>query len=268
MTQETTSGIETAARFDSRVENYAAHRPGYPAELVALMRGELGLAPSSVVADVGSGTGILSELLLREGCRVYAVEPNAEMRAAAESTLAAKYANFASVAGTAEATTLAPACADFYTAAQAFHWFDAERARAEAARVLRPAGWAVLVWNNRRADSTPFLRDYERLLRRFGTDYAKVAAAYARPESLRAFFGGDYRSRSFDNSQLFDFEGLKGRLLSASYVPLADHPNFAPMLAELRRVFDAHAERGRVRVEYDTDVYYGRPAAAESHTQP
>ncbi len=251
--------ITTAARFDDRVENYAAHRPGYPAGMLELMRDELNLTPASVVADVGSGTGILSEMFLREGCRVCAVEPNDAMRAAAESRLKT-YPNFASVAGTAEATTLDAHSVDFVAAAQSFHWFDVGRARAEFRRILKPDGRAVLVWNLRRTDSNEFLRDYEKLLRRYGTDYAEVAAAYADPESLRRCFGGEYGTRRFDNFQLFDFEGFKGRLLSASYVPLAGHPDFEPMLAELRRVFDAHEQGGTVRVEYDTEVFYGRIA--------
>jgi len=251
--------IKTAARFDDRVANYAAYRPGYPPEMIEFLRGELGLGPGSAVADVGSGTGILSALLLVEGCRVFAVEPNAEMRAAAEAALGAD-PNFVNVAGTAEATTLADASVDFATAAQAFHWFDTERARAEFRRILKPRGWAVVVWNNRRTDSTAFLRDYEKLLRRFGTDYAQVAATYGDEDSLRKFFAAGYGVKRFDNFQPFDFDGLKGRLLSASYVPLAGHPSHGPMLEELRRVFDAHQQGGRVRIEYDTDVYYGRLA--------
>lgn len=249
--------IKTAARFDSRVANYAAYRPGYPPALMAFLRDELGLGPGSAVADVGSGTGILSELLLRENCRVFAVEPNAAMREAAEAALGGD-PNFVSVAGTAEATTLEDASVDFATAAQAFHWFDTERARAEFRRVLRPGGRAVVVWNNRRLDATAFLRDYESLLRRFGTDYAQVAATYGDRNSLGKFFAPGYQAKQFDNFQLFDFDGLKGRVLSASYVPLAGHPSHGPMLAELRRVFDAHQQEGQVRIEYDTDVYYGR----------
>jgi len=249
--------IRTAARFDDRVENYAAHRPGYPAGVVRLLRDELGLAPASVVADVGSGTGILAEMFLREGCRVFAVEPNVLMRAAAESRLNS-YPNFESVAGAAEATTLAAASVDFVAAAQAFHWFDADRARAEFRRVLNAEGWAVVVWNNRRTESTAFLRDYEQLLRRFGTDYAQVSATYSNRDRLARLFPAGYRTATFDNFQMFDYDGLRGRALSASYVPLAGHPAHESMLAELSRVFDAHQQGGAVRVEYDTEVFYGR----------
>jgi ubiquinone/menaquinone biosynthesis C-methylase UbiE len=254
-----TDEVKTAARFSDRVANYVAYRPGYPAEVVEFLRGELGLAPGATVADVGSGTGILSELLLGAGCAVFGVEPNDAMRAAAESRLKS-FAEFRSVKGTAEATTLEGACADFVTAAQAFHWFDADGARAEFRRILKPGGWVVLVWNMRRTDSTPFLRDYEKLLREFGTDYAQVNCEQVSEERIAEFFGGRFRSKSFDNFQTFDFPGLRGRLLSSSYVPLEGHPNFEPMLAALRRVFHAHRQHGRVRVDYDAKLYYGRLA--------
>ncbi|MCA1630677.1 MAG: class I SAM-dependent methyltransferase [Acidobacteria bacterium] len=253
------SEVETAARFNDRVANYVAYRPGYPAEVIEFLRDELGLAPGALVADVGSGTGILSGLLLEAGCRVAGVEPNDAMRAAAESRLKS-FAEFRSVKGTAEATTLEPASVDFVAAAQAFHWFDAEGARAEFRRILKPGGWVVLVWNMRRTDSTPFLRDYEKLLREFGTDYAQVNCEQASEDQIAEFFAGGFGSASFDNFQSFDFSGLRGRLLSSSYVPLAGHPKFEPMLAALRQLFDAHQRQDRVRVEYDAKVYYGRLA--------
>lgn len=251
--------LKTASRFDDRVENYVAYRPKYPAGVIDFLRDELGLTPKSVVADVGSGTGILSELLLKAGCQVVGVEPNDAMRGAAESRLKS-FAEFRSVKGTAEATTLEGASADFVTAAQAFHWFDAEGARAEFRRILKPGGWVVLVWNMRRTDSTVFLRDYENLLREFGTDYAQVNCEQVSEERIAQFFVGEFGSKSLDNFQSFDFSGLRGRLLSSSYVPLEGHPKFEPMLAALRRLFDAHQRDGRVRVEYDAKLYYGRLA--------
>ena len=254
---DTAGETSAAARFDDRVENYAAYRPGYPAGVTELLRVELGLSAASVVADVGAGTGLFSELLLREGSTVFAVEPNDAMRAAAESRLGA-YPNFRSVRGAAEATTLDAASCDFVTAAQAFHWFDAARARAEFRRILRPGGWVVLAWNMRRTEATPFLRGYERLLREFGTDYRQVNCEQVSEARVADFFGGEFGARRFDNHQSLDFAALRGRLLSLSYVPLAGQPNFEPMLAGLRRLFDEHSAGGRVRVEYDAKVYYGR----------
>lgn len=248
---------DTIRRFDERVANYVAYRPKYPAAVAECLRAELGLGPGAVVADVGSGTGLLSELLLRAGCAVYGVEPNAAMRAAAEALLRGDD-NFTSVAGTAEATTLAAASVDFVTAGQAFHWFDAEGARREFRRVLRPGGSTVLVWNVRRLDATPFLRAYERLLREFGTDYTQVNCEQLPEERIAAFFAYAYERRVFPNEQRFDFAGLRGRLLSSSYVPLAGQPGHEPMLAALRRLFDLHQQAGQVTIEYDTRLYFGR----------
>ncbi|MGH9945345.1 MAG: class I SAM-dependent methyltransferase [Pyrinomonadaceae bacterium] len=257
MSSEASNEIKTASRFNSRVADYAAHRPSYPPALVEFVRDELKLTPASVVADVGSGTGLLSELFLRNGNRVFGVEPNAEMRVAAEALLQ-HYSNFQSVGGTAEQTTLADHSVDFVTAGQAFHWFDAEKAHAEFARILKPEGRVVIVWNLRRRDSTPFLRDYEDLLRRYGTDYQQVVAGYAKEDDLRRLFTAGYGTKRFDNYQDFDLAGLRGRSLSASYVPLAGQPGHEEFLAGLAVLFARHRQGGAIRFEYDTEVYFGR----------
>lgn len=246
-------------RFTDRVANYIAYRPKYPAAVVEFMRAELGLGQSSIVADVGSGTGIWTEILLRQGgCRtVYAVEPNDAMREAAE-TLLGELPGFVSVNGAAEATTLAEACVDLVTAAQAFHWFDAGQARGEFARILKPGGTVALLWNMRKFDANPFLRELERILRAYGTDYADGVAEFPRDEAVESFFTHSYSTKSFPNAQIFDYEGLRGRWLSASYVPLAGHPNHEPMFDALRRAFDEYNTDGTVAIEYDTVIYYSR----------
>ena len=220
---------------------------------------ECGLKPASVVADVGSGTGILSELLLRNANLVYGVEPNREMREAGERLLSA-YRHFVSVEGRAEATTLPDASVDFVTAGQSFHWFERDAARREFGRILRPGGWVVLIWNDWSTERSPFLRDYERMLIDFGTDYCEVSNRYESEDDLiRPFFSpGEIHLKTFGNQQVFDFEGLKGRLLSSSFVPEPDHPNFAPMIERLASIFERHARDGRVAFDYDTKVYYGR----------
>lgn len=245
-------------RFSSRVENYIRYRPTYPQSVVDLLKDECGLTRESVVADVGSGTGILSELFLRYGNRVYGVEPNREMREAGERLLA-DFDNFVSVEGRAEATTLADRSVDLVTAGQSFHWFDRDGARREFARVLRASGWVVLIWNDRRTAGTPFLEDYERMLRDYGTDYREVSDGWANDELIQHFFGaGRVLLKTFENRQVFDFEGLKGRLMSASYAPEPGHTNFLPMMQTLIFVFERYAKDGKVTVEYDTKVFYGR----------
>jgi SAM-dependent methyltransferase len=245
-------------RFSSRVAQYVQHRPGYPPELIELLAAECGLTVDSLIADIGSGTGLLAQPLLAHGCRVFGVEPNREMRLAGEQLLA-DFARFTSVDGTAEATTLLAQSVDLITAGQAFHWFDRARAHSEFARILRPSGWVVLVWNDRRTTSTPFLVAYEQLLERYATDYAQVSHKRIDEATIGSFFApGSWSRRVFENRQLFDFAGLQGRLLSSSYTPEPGQPGHQPMLAALRAAFDAHQEAGRVAFEYDTTVYYGR----------
>ena len=245
-------------RFSSRVENYVKYRPGYPREVTRLLEEECGLTPSSVIADVGSGTGILSEMFLQKGNTVYGVEPNREMRLAGERQLNT-YPNFKSVDGAAEATTLAGGSVDFVTAGQAFHWFERERARSEFQRILRPGGWTVLIWNERKTYTTPFLIAYEKMLVDYGTDYETVNHTLIDDAVVAEFFSpGSFVLKVLKNRQGFDFESLKGRLLSSSYTPEEGHPNYVPMLRELGRIFQANAQSGEVSFDYETKLYYGQ----------
>jgi SAM-dependent methyltransferase len=249
---------DSKQRFSNRVADYVRYRPGYPRAILDTLREECGLTPESVIADVGSGTGLLSRLFLDNGNLVYGVEPNAEMRAAGEESLRG-YAKFQSIAASAEATTVPGASVDFVVAGQAFHWFDPQAARTEFARILRSSGWVAVVWNERRIETSALLRDYEAMLRKYSPDYAQVSAKYPEDARMAEFFGpGGLRHRTFPNEQIFDFDGFRGRLLSSSYSPPKDHPHHEPILAELRRIFDAHNEDRRVRVEYTTHLYYGR----------
>ena len=249
---------DSKQRFSSRVTDYVRYRPGYPTAVRDVLRSECGLRPGHLVADIGSGTGFLSELFLKNGNRVLGVEPNEEMRKAGEEYLAA-YDGFASINGSAESTTLDDASVDLVTTGQAFHWFDQDAARKEFIRILKPAGWVVVIWNERLTDTTPFLRDYEALLRKFGTDYATVKESYPNEQHMRDFFGANaFAMRTLPNFQEFDFDGLAGRLRSSSFIPTADHANFAPMMEELQRIFTEYRQDGRVRLEYSTRIYFGR----------
>jgi SAM-dependent methyltransferase len=245
-------------RFSSRVENYVKYRPGYPTDVMDTLTKDCGFMPNSVIADIGSGTGISSELFLKNGNRVLGVEPNREMRETGEKPLG-KYPDFMSVNGTAEATTLPDSSVDFVTAGQAFHWFDRERTRKEFARILKPNGWVALIWNERLTDTSPFLRAYERLLQQYGTDYVAVDHRNIDADAITAFFApGSFLLRKFENCQIFDYDGLKGRLLSSSYSPEAGHPNHPPMLDALRALFDKHQIGGKVSFDYTTLLYLGQ----------
>lgn len=216
------------------------------------MSRELGLSPSSVVADVGSGTGIFSELFLKNGNRVFSIEPNQEMRITAEQLLSS-YPNFRSIEGYAESTGLPSHTVDFITAAQAFHWFEPEKSRQEFRRVLRADGWVLLVWNTRKT-STPFLCAYDELVRECSRDQHAVRHEDLSGQMLRDFLG-ENREVRFDNIQILDFQGLLGRLLSSSYSPLKGSPMHDRIVNKLLGIFARYQVNGVVQLEYDTEVY-------------
>jgi SAM-dependent methyltransferase len=244
-------------RFSDRVEHYVKYRPHYSPEVVAALQSACGLATEHLVVDVGCGTGLLAKIFLDNGNRVIGVEPNANMRAAGEDYLGA-FESFSMVDGTAEATGLPEASADFVIAGQAFHWFQPEATRREFARIVKLDGWAVLIWHDRDMESTPFLRAYEGFLQQYATDYNTVAHnKVANYGALERFFHPDEMHLVVqETSQEFDFEGLRGRLLSSSYAP-REGPRAEVMLGELPRLFAQHARDGRVTLEYNTNIYFG-----------
>lgn len=252
---------QSVERFSSRVENYVKYRPGYPSAILNLLKTECGLTAESTIVDLGSGTGKLAELFLKHGYSVIGVEPNAGMRAAAEQILGS-YSNFKSLNGTAESTTLPNSSIDLITAGQAFHWFDQRLARVEATRILKPGGWVALIWNDRKLAATPFLRDYEALLLKYGSDYQEVRHDQAEGEIAKFFNADDVTLKIFPNEQDFDLDGLRGRVLSSSYTPEPTDPGFQPMMDELELLFEKHEDNGRVVLDYDTKVFYGRLSRA------
>jgi SAM-dependent methyltransferase len=213
-----------------------------------------------VIADIGSGTGLLTELFLQHGNPVFGVEPNPEMRTAGENYLT-RYPRFASVSGAAEATTLPDSSVDMIVAGQAFHWFDREKTRTEFVRILKPNGWVVLAWNGYRVETSPLMAAYQDLVVRYGTDYSEVQREVVGCDVESFYAPGNCKCAHFEFQQTFDYEGLKGRLLSASYAPEPDHPNYEKMLSDLRTVFDTHQKDGRVVFAYETELYYGQLSA-------
>lgn len=255
------SKLRPTQRFSSRVSYYVRARPKYPHALLEFLRSELHLTPAHRVADIGSGTGIFSEMFLQNGNPVIGIEPNAEMRAAGDDYLKG-YPGFRSQSGTAEATGLADHCVEFAVAGQAFHWFDPPRARMEFQRILGPPGWVVLVWNERRRTASGFEAAYDELIQQFAIDRHvdhHTAVTGASESVLGPFFGpGHFLVREFDNFQDLALDDVKARIISSSYMPLPDHASFADMMAATEKMFAAHAPAGRVRMSYDTRAYYGR----------
>ncbi len=256
MMSSMSESVDATGRFSDRAELYGKYRPNYPPEMFAFLFSVAGLHNARVVADLGSGTGILSEPFLQNGLTVYGVEPNADMRAVAEAKLQI-YDGFRSVDGRAEATGLESSTVDLVAAGQAFHWFNAEETREELHRILRPGGLCALIWNERAMDTTPFLRAYEEFLRTWGTDYDAVRTTYENPEAIGAVLGPKYSRSVFANRQVLHREGLRGRVRSSSYVPADDDPRSAQMLEALDALFETHQENGKVQIDYNTNLYLG-----------
>jgi hypothetical protein len=245
-------------RFSERAQAYAAARPGYPPAIATELMRAFDLSRDAVVVDLGSGTGLSCEPFLSAGLAVIGVEPNDAMRAAGDRQLAA-FAGYRSVKGSAEATTLPDASADLVIAAQAAHWFEPRAAGAEARRILKRPPHAALIWNDRVSTGDPFAEGYEALLvEHGGEEYARVRHRHAHHDLVAAFFGhGAFREMQFSNATQLDFDTLAQRLDSASYVPKADTPAHAPMMAALRQLFDATQRDARVEMVYATRVFYG-----------
>jgi len=249
---------DPATRYEDRAGLYARHRPGYPDALRAALAAMGILRAGDDVADIGSGTGLLSELLLSAGCRVHAVEPNAKMREEAERRFAGE-PRFISVDGRAERTTLPDASVDVVAAGQAFHWFDPVAARAEFVRILRSPGVALLIWNVRRVDASLFMSDCERLIAQHATDPSIVGDHQPDEATLARFFGGAAPPQPllFRHHQTLDQEGLTGRLLSCSFVPGPAEPGRDAMIEAIHALFARHQEHGTVRFDYETRAYTG-----------
>lgn len=246
---------DTVERFSNRVANYVKYRPDYPREIVAYLTANGVLNANSVIADVGCGTGISTRMFLENGNPVLGVEPNQAMRGAAVEYLA-EFSDFRPIDGRSDATTLGDDSVDMIVSAQAFHWFEPDATRREFERILKPNGSVVLIWNERSLDADEFHVDYEALLLRYATDYGTIRHENITGDELKAFFRRDYETATFANEQVFDFEGIKGRMLSSSYMPSESSPSYQQVVDELAAVFAKHERSGRIKVLYDTKVYH------------
>ena len=244
-------------RFDGKSSNYVRFRPSYPTGVLDAIIATCSLGSGSPVADLGAGTGIFSGLLLERGLNVFAVEPNAEMREAAEQSFGDN-PRFQSVSGSAEKTGLPANTVDAVTAAQSMHWFDIGPARKEILRILKPAGWFAATWNQRDTD-TPFQRAYADMLRRHISNYDDLVHTRIHDGMIEKFFGNDrFHHFEFSNGQLLDFDGLRGRMNSSSYVPAAGTEVYEQLSIDLNDLFAEHEEDGRVSFDYKATLYVGQ----------
>lgn len=246
-----------ADRFSDRAADYDKYRPDYPAELLDALERHGALSAGSVVADVGSGTGIFTRQLAPRCSYLYAIEPNRPMRKASLEHLR-DLDHVVVLEGRAENTGLRPQSVDLVVAAQAFHWFDAFWTYEEWGRILRPDGRVALIWNERVTEGDDFHEEYERMLREFGTDYQSVDHRRYNLSAIKQFLEPDSLvHESFDHSQLLDYDGLRGRLMSTTYVPKENEANYDAMQERLSELFDRYNENGLVTMRYTTQLYLG-----------
>lgn len=235
---------------------YAKARPDYAPACIEWLYGGVGMKPGCVIADVGSGTGIFAKALLARGSTVYAVEPNADMRHAAEQSLSG-FPNFYSVNGTAEQTTLAAHSVDFITAAQAFHWFDAPGFKAECRRIIKAGGKAVLVWNAR-IGASELVKENAAVCEKYCPAFNGFSGGLEHIEAaIGRFFDNRFEKKRFTNDLLFDKPKFINRSLSASYAPKKTDSGYAGFVSELEQLFDRYAVDGMLTMPNETIAYLG-----------
>lgn len=249
--------MDNTQKFDGRAEAYISGRPAYAEAFIKALYSEFGFTEKSVVADVGSGTGIFTEQLLKKGSTVFAVEPNADMRKKAEQRLK-EYKNFHSVDGTAENTSLADGAAQFITVAQAFHWFDVSSFKTECRRILKRAGKVFLIWNTRDTQAEINARQ-QSVFKRFCLDFKGFGGGIAEDDDrIYSFFNGQFEYREYANPLFYDREKYISRCLSSSYSLKESNENFEAYLKELGGLFDEFAVDGILTVPNKTQVYFGK----------
>lgn len=245
------------SRFSNRVDDYVKYRPDYPAAMLGFLEDNYRLQKDNIIADIGSGTGISSLYFLKAGYEVIGVEPNAEMREKSVELLAA-FPLFIAVDGSAEHTTLDDGTIDVIIAGQAFHWFDVIETKKEFKRISKPGGLLVLFWNERLLRSD-FEKEYDALIVKHSIDYVKVDHRRIDWENIQSFYAPQpFELKEFPNYQTFDFEGLKGRLLSSSYMPQKGDAGYEPMVAELAELYDKYQQQNTITINYTTKVYVGK----------
>jgi len=244
-------------RFSSRVKDYILYRPGYPSDIIVFLADNYGLTPQSIIADIGSGTGKSAEMFLKNGNKVYGIEPNEDMRLAAEDLFRGN-PGFISINARSEETGLPGQSIDFIVAGQAFHWFDPATSKKEFQRILKPSGRVVLIWNEREPGQAGFMGDYDAFLYKYSTDYKEIDHRNVDETKIASFFSpGSFHEKKFDHNQVFDFIGLKGRYDSSSYaIPVSD-PGYHEAIESLQELFDKYTQGGKVVMQYITKVFCG-----------
>jgi len=247
------------SKFNGMGEIYSKYRPSYPLEFIDYIFSNIGTKKETIIADIGSGTGILTRQLLERGGKVTAVEPNADMRKVAEKDLSS-FDKFISINGTAENTTLPDHSIDHITVAQAFHWFDRQLFKSECKRILKPGGMVFLVWNSR-DETSELVRENDAVNKKYCPNFKGFSGGMRGAENeddFNDFFDGEYEIKTFQNDVTFDEQGFIGRNLSGSYALKEDDRNYQNYISELKALYEKYNKSGQLIMPNLTRSYTGK----------
>ncbi|MFW5437638.1 class I SAM-dependent methyltransferase [Paenibacillus apiarius] len=250
--------METTNKFTGKADTYSKYRPNYPQEYMNYLISSNQLNSNHNIADIGSGTGIFTQQLLDRNFKVFAVEPNRDMRTIAEKALSS-YANFISIPGTAEHTGIPSSSVDLVTVAQAFHWFDKDRFKMECQRILKPNSNAALVWNSRDTSSL-FVHENAEICKKLCSGFKGFSGGIdASPDIYKDFFkDGNYEYKEFRHDLEFNMEGFIGRNLSASYAPKPTDTNYNPFIEAVTELFIKYSRDNMIVIPNITRSYIGK----------
>ena len=248
--------IHPTKRFSARVESYSKYRPTYPDDIIDCLSIECNLTTHSLITDVGSGTGLLSQLFLDNGNTVIGIEPNNEMRISGDALLS-RYTGFTSLPGTAENTGAPDNSTDFVIAGHAAHWFNAQPAKTEFHRILKPQGTIALIWNTRNPDGSDFMAVFEDFMHHFARDeMGQPGFEGGQKRDPGLILGDKIELRTFHNEQSLDNEGLLGRVQSSSMMPLKTDHNYDEMKTALHQIFLKHQINDTIKLHYKTELFF------------
>ena len=245
-------------KFNRMGEIYSKYRPSYPSNFIDYLFTDLGISQRGIIADIGSGTGILTRQLLEKGNKVYGIEPNADMRIIAENNLK-DFPKFISVNGSAENTTIEDNSVDYITVAQAFHWFDREKFKKECQRILKPEGKVILIWNTRDTDNELVIENYE-INRKYCPNFKGFSdGMYGKTnnDDFSDFFNGKYETKVFPNNLIFNMDGFIGRNLSSSYALKSNDIQYNSYVNELKKIYRKYSNNGQLIMPNLTRSYVG-----------
>ncbi len=241
--------------FESKAEQYSDGRPSYAPEMIYKLLNDV-IQVDGNIADIGSGTGVLTKEFVKKGYEIYAVEPNEEMRKKAEQELSA-YSNFHSVDAFAENTGLKDNSISLITVASAFHWFDVDKFKQECIRILTQKGVVCIIFNVRVFDD--FSKKQSEICERYCNGFESLTHGYDKTVgSLENFFESSYATYRYDFPIEYTKQKFLSRSLSSSYAPLSDSENYKAFVREITALLDEAYETDTVKIANQTVMFVGR----------